>query len=94
VRVFEYEARFIHAKTMVCDRDIAMIGSANLDNRSFRLNFEVAAVVFGETVNGTLADAFIADLRASRELTPVEFQGEAFVARLGQAAARLISPLL
>ena len=47
VRVYEYESRFIHAKTMVCDDDVAIIGTANLDNRSFRLNFEVAAVVYG-----------------------------------------------
>jgi len=94
VRVYEYETRFIHAKTAVCDGDIAVIGTANLDNRSFRLNFEVAAVVFGEPVNRRLADAFTDDLRECRELTRADLAKQRFRTRLGQAAARLISPLL
>jgi cardiolipin synthase len=94
VRVYEYEPRFIHAKTVVCDSDVAVIGTANLDNRSFRLNFEVAAIVFGETVNRRLADAFTDDLRVCREFTRSDLAAERFGTRLGQAAARLISPLL
>ena len=94
VRVYEYETRFIHAKTLVCDDDVAIVGSANLDNRSFRLNFEVAAIVVGSEANTTLADAFTADLSDSREVTRDGFKREPFSRRLGQAMARLISPLL
>jgi len=94
VRVYEYEPRFIHAKTTLCDNDVAVIGTANLDNRSFRLNFEVAAVIFGEPVNRRLADAFTDDLRDCHELTLGELARQPFRTRLGQAAARLISPLL
>lgn len=94
VRIYEYETRFIHAKTMVCDDDVAVIGTANLDNRSFRLDFEVAAVVFGTQVNGTLAKAFELDLAGCRELTRRELGRQRLRTRFGQAAARLISPLL
>ncbi|MBA3504074.1 MAG: cardiolipin synthase [Myxococcota bacterium] len=94
VRVYEYETRFIHAKTLVCDDDVAIIGTANLDNRSFRLNFEVAAVLVGDAPNTKLADAFTEDLGASREITRDEFERQTFRRRLGQAGARLISPLL
>lgn len=94
VRVYEYESRFIHAKTIVCDGDVAVIGTANLDNRSFRLNFEVAAVVYGEPINTALADAFLADLGESRELTRADLERQPLRLRLGQATARLISPLL
>lgn len=94
VKVYEYESRFIHAKTIVCDADVAVIGTANLDNRSFRLNFEVAAVVYGEPVNTALADAFLADLRESRELTGAALERQSLPRRFGQAMARLISPLL
>ncbi|MBA3818582.1 MAG: cardiolipin synthase [Deltaproteobacteria bacterium] len=94
VRVFEYESRFIHAKTLVCDDDVAIIGTANLDNRSFRLMFEVAAVVVGTPVNQTLADAFEVDLEGSRELAGNELEKQSFRLRLGQATARLFSPLL
>ena len=94
VQIYEYESRFIHAKTIVCDDDVAVIGTANLDNRSFRLNFEVAAVVYGEPVNAALADAFLADLQESRELTRGDLERQPLHRRLGQATARLISPLL
>ncbi len=94
VRVYEYEARFIHAKTLVCDNDVAIIGTANLDNRSFRLNFEVAAFVLGPTANLTLGNAFLADLKDCTEITRSAFGKQPFGKRLGQASARLISPLL
>lgn len=94
VKVYEYETRFIHAKTVLCDGDISVIGTANLDNRSFRLNFEVAAVVYGAAVNEILADAFAADLRESRELTAADLARQPLLRRFGQATARLISPLL
>lgn len=94
VRVLEYEPRFIHAKTFVIDDDVAIIGTANLDNRSFRLNFEVAAVLYGEPENLTLARAFEDDCSTSRELRRADLDGERFLRRLGQAGARLLSPLL
>jgi cardiolipin synthase len=94
VKVYEYETRFIHAKTMVCDDDVAVVGTANLDNRSFRLNFEVAAIVFGAPANAALADAFLADIRDSREVTAAELERLPLRARLGQGLARLMSPLL
>ena len=94
VRIYEYEPRFIHAKTMVCDFDVAIVGTANLDNRSFRLNFEVAAIVFGETANKTLGEAFTRDLLDAREILRSDYDRQPFKARLGQAGARLISPLL
>ncbi|HEY4055405.1 MAG TPA: cardiolipin synthase [Kofleriaceae bacterium] len=94
VRIYEYESRFIHAKTIVCDQDISVVGTANLDNRSFRLNFEVAAIVFGDTANTQLAHAFLEDLKEAREVIRSEFDRQPLKARLGQASARLISPLL
>jgi len=94
VRIFEYETRFIHAKTLVCDHDVAIIGTANLDNRSFRLNFEVAAIVFGETAARSLADAFTADLRGCHEVLLSELARQSLARRFGQASARLMSPLL
>ena len=94
VRIYEYEPRFIHAKTLVCDDDIAVVGTANFDNRSFRLDFELAAVIFGASGNTALADAFERDLEASREIETSDLLRQPFVARLGQASARLLSPLL
>lgn len=94
VRVYEYEPRFIHCKTMVCDDDVGIIGTANLDNRSFRLNFEDIAIAWGDKVNGELAKAFRHDLELSRELSGRDLEKLPLSTRFGRAAARLLSPLL
>lgn len=94
VRILEYEPRFIHAKTFVIDDDVTIVGTANLDNRSFRLNFEIVAVLYGDAENAILAQAFEDDCGQSRGLQASDLEGERFLRRLGQAGARLLSPLL
>lgn len=92
VLVFEYRGRMFHAKTLVVDQFYGMVGSANFDNRSFRLNFEVAAVVLDADFNQALARMFSDDLShcqlvaADRHVPPHQ--------RLFEAVARLASPLL
>lgn len=92
VLVFEYQGRMFHPKTLVMDSLYSVVGSANFDNRSFRLNFEVAAVMYDRALNQQLADLFEADLSHCRLVprdrrTPVHQQFFEAVARLG-------SPLL
>jgi cardiolipin synthase A/B len=48
VKIFIYDQGFLHQKVMIVDRKLAALGSANFDNRSFRLNFELVAVISGE----------------------------------------------
>jgi cardiolipin synthase len=93
-RVFLYQPRFLHAKTMVVDDDLAIVGSANLDNRSFRLDFEVAVVCYGGSINARLDHAFRDDLSHARELSLADVARVPLWSRLGQATARLMSPLL
>jgi cardiolipin synthase len=93
-RVFEYTARFIHAKTLVCDDDVAIVGTANFDNRSFKLDFELIAVLYGQAANQRLAAAFERDCGDTREITTADFDSLSFPRRLGEASARLLSPLL
>ncbi len=94
VRIYEYTPRFIHAKTMVIDDELAIVGTANLDNRSFKLNFELAAVVYGSKLATRLAEVFVDDLTACHEVHLNELALTGFWRRLGQASARLLSPLL
>jgi len=94
VHIFEYQPRFIHAKTMIADDDVGVIGTANLDNRSFRLNFEICAVMYDEPVAEALERAFTADLAEAREVLLDDLARLSFPRRLGQATARLFSPLL
>ena len=92
VRIWEYEARMLHSKTLVVDEACAIVGTANFDNRSFRLNFEICAVVYGPHLAQQLAAQFEADLKAS---APVRASRHpSFVGRLTEAVARLFSPLL
>jgi cardiolipin synthase len=61
VRIHEYASSMLHAKTLVVD-DLALVGTANMDNRSFRLNFEVVAALFDRGLAAALAERFQADL--------------------------------
>ncbi len=94
VRIFAYGPRVLHAKTLVVDHHYALVGTANFDNRSFRLNFEVCAAFFEEDIADELAAAFEADLEHAREVTPASIEGASVVARLGEATARIFAPIL
>ena len=94
VKVYEYLPRFVHAKTIVIDDDLAIVGTANLDNRSFRLDFELTALVFDHAITARLADAFLADLGESRIMDAASRAHLSLIRRLGEASARLLSPLL
>lgn len=68
VEVYLYNKGFVHAKTMVCDELISVVGTANLDNRSFDLNFEINAVVYDTKIASELKIAFDNDLKDSQLL--------------------------
>lgn len=92
VKVFEYQASMLHSKTMLVDDFIGIIGTANFDNRSFRLNYEVCVVAYGEAFNAKLAEQFHEDLAFTRRVGYARPQS--FAQRLFDSAARLCSPLL
>lgn len=92
VKIWEYKARMLHSKTLVVDDNCAMAGTANFDNRSFRLNFEVMAVVYGPALAGPLAAQFETDLRSSAAVRA--HRPQRFLMRLADSTARLFSPLL
>lgn len=93
-RVFEYRPAMLHAKTMVVDRELAVIGSANIDNRSFRLNFEIVAAIYGREAADRLASEFEADLKRSREVRPFHLSRRRWPRILAESGARLFSALL
>lgn len=94
VRVYEYQPTMIHSKTLVVDDFFAAVGTANMDNRSFRLNFEVAAILYGEEHAENLAVQFRKDLAASKEVKTATRQHIPIGWRLAEAGARVLSPLL
>ena len=76
------------------DIELAVIGSANIDNRSFRLNFEIVAAIYGEAEADRLASEFEADLRRSREVRAFHLARRRWPRILAEAGARLFSALL
>ncbi|HYC37160.1 MAG TPA: cardiolipin synthase [Usitatibacter sp.] len=92
VHMFEYGPPMLHAKTMIVDDIVAVVGTANLDNRSFRLNFEVAAAFYDAEVIAHLSRRFEEDRRHSRHF-PVKRRGPK-TTQLLESIARLTSPVL
>ncbi len=93
-RVFEYAPAMLHAKTLVIDGHLALVGSANVDMRSFDLNFEVGALVADQAFAATVEAAIEADIARSREVTLDEMRRGPLLAALAQGAAKLLSPVL
>lgn len=94
VRVYEYQPTMIHAKTLVVDDFFAAVGTANMDNRSFRLNFEVSAILYGAEHTESLSAQFRKDLGKAKEIKIASRLKIPIVWRMAEAGARVLSPLL
>ena len=93
VRLFEYLPRLLHAKTLLVDNALSVIGTANMDVRSFELNFEISAIFYGTEMAQALTQCFLEDLGAASSLP--RFRGRRpFGQRFLESFARLFSPLL
>jgi cardiolipin synthase len=93
VALFWFEKGFLHQKVVLVDDDIATIGTANFDNRSFRLNFEITLLVvdkaFGESVSQMLEE----DFRGSPEILDEELSSKGVGFRFLVRAAQLTAPI-
>jgi cardiolipin synthase len=94
VRIFEYRPSMLHTKTMVVDGAWSIVGSANVDMRSFGLNFELGALVVDPRFARGLEARFLRELADSTEMTSSDLAARRFSQRLAQTTARLLSPLL
>lgn len=94
VKVYQYGKGMMHAKVLTVDGNWAMVGSANLDNRSLRLNFEAGCILHTRELVATLEKNYLRDLGDSIELNLEEFEKRSFAGRLAENACRLLSPLL
>ncbi|GAE94521.1 cardiolipin synthetase [Gracilibacillus boraciitolerans JCM 21714] len=92
--VYIYQKGFLHAKMIVVDNKIASVGTANIDVRSFRLNFEVNAFLYNETLAEILVDEFKKDMEDVTQLTYSLYQQRSTWIRFKESIARLISPIL
>jgi cardiolipin synthase len=92
-RVFRYTDGFMHQKVILVDDSLAGIGTTNLDNRSFRLNFEAMALFFDSCAAQAASDMLTRDFESSYELTRNLQQQPAHI-RLGAPIARMFAPIL
>nr|WP_275984126.1 cardiolipin synthase [Paenibacillus hamazuiensis] len=93
-RCFFYEKGFLHAKTIVADGKVGSVGTANIDIRSFKLNFEVNAFIYGGATATQLTDIFERDMAYCTELTLDMYERRPRTAQVKESLTRLLSPLL
>jgi cardiolipin synthase len=94
VEIFGYHKGFIHAKSMVIDGDISILGTANLDHRSFELNFEVNAIIYGAELAEQVKKSFTEDLHFAQRISYEDWKSRPAYIKLRERTARLLSPLL
>ena len=94
VQLFRYQSGFLHQKVVLVDNDLAAVGTANLDNRSFRLNFEFTALVADHGFAAQVADMLRSDFEHCRRVAADELESRALAVRVAARAARLLAPVL
>lgn len=92
--VYIYQNGFLHAKTLIVDGKIASVGTANIDVRSFRLNFEVNAFIYDKKITEELVQAFNDDIRRSTQMTKKLYEKRSIGIRIKESISRLLSPVL
>lgn len=94
-KIYTYgEDAFLHAKTIVYDDSVASIGTANMDIRSFELNFEVNAFIYSEEKAREQRMIFERDIENSREITKEIYESRSTYIKIKESISRLLSPVL
>ncbi|MDZ4707643.1 MAG: cardiolipin synthase [Saprospiraceae bacterium] len=94
VEIYLYQKGFVHAKTLVIDGKMSMVGTANMDYRSFELNFEVNAIVYNKQFSIKMRKVFFDDLQYAKMIKANDWYKRPFYFRLIEKIARLFSPSL
>ncbi len=94
VRIFEYQAAILHAKTLVADGLVSVVGSTNLDFRSFVFNAECDLLMICPTTAATLEKAFLNDLDDAKEIQRDDWLRRPLHTKIGDRMARWLSPFL
>ncbi len=94
VEVYLYQKGFIHAKTMVTDSMLTVVGTANMDYRSFELNFEVNALIYDSVIAEQMRTVFFEDLKDAEQINKEAWLSRPWYQQLPEKVARLFSPVL
>lgn len=93
-KVYLYQNGFIHAKTIVADGKVCTVGTANMDMRSYCLNFEVNAFIYDDRIAKNLETQFFKDIEDCKVMTKEEYDKRSVSLRIRESIIRLISPIL
>lgn len=93
VKIYRYQPGFLHQKVMLIDEDQAVVGTANLDNRSMRINFEISILVHDGAFNSKVEKLLREDLNQCHEVDGDELKRKPLWFRLAARIARLMAPL-
>lgn len=93
-KVYIYENGFLHTKMIVVDDEASTVGTANIDVRSFKLNFEVNAFIYDRETSHQLAELFEQDMLLSTELTWELYEERTRLIKMKESFSRLLSPIL
>jgi len=94
IRFYAYKPGFLHEKVMPVDDNVATVGTAKFDNRSFRLNFEITALIVDPAFGRQMEAMFEQDVAHAEPIAPAEFDRKPFWRRLGLNLSRLAAPVL
>ncbi len=94
VKCYLYNNGFLHAKALMIDGEAACVGSANMDNRSFTLNFEVNAVLYDRETVERLEACFLADQELCHQMTFYEYSRRPLHIRFKEQVSRLLAPVM
>jgi cardiolipin synthase len=94
VEIYLYQKGFVHAKTLVADSKLSIVGTANMDHRSFELNFEVNVIVYERKFAEQMRKVFYEDLQESMKLDPEEWYNRPAYRQFPEKIARLFSPIM
>ncbi|MFF5996251.1 cardiolipin synthase [Lysinibacillus sp. KU-BSD001] len=93
-KIYHYDKGFIHAKMIVVDDAISTVGTANIDVRSFSLNFEINAFIYNHAISHNLAEIFEKDIFDCTELTMETYENRPLRVKFKESISRLLSPIL
>ncbi len=93
VNIYTYTRGFIHSKLMICDSNIATVGTANMDIRSFDMNYEVNGIVYDEAVVNSLEKSYLNDLKYCKKVLLHEYNDRSSFSKILDSIGRVFSPL-
>ena len=94
IKIYYYKDNFLHSKAITIDDEVGIVGTANIDPRSFEQNYELSAFIYDKSTSIALREAFEKDMEQCEEIDIERWKARRLYIRLLEALARLASPLL